>query len=95
MDNLLGRNDDDDLAVAPLEGDDDAPGVVAMPGMGGLGMGGAGVGLAAFPVGGLADDAGAGSDDDPDADRGDSPDSFAGGGATSAGRDKNADALDR
>ena len=75
--------------------DHEAPGVVAIPGMGGQAMGTGGAGVAGFPIGRLTDVGETGGDADADHNVTDSPDSFAGGGATSPGRDANADVLDR
>lgn len=75
--------------------DNEAPGVIAIPGMSGQAMGTGGPGLAAFPIGRLTDAEDTGGDTNADHNVADSPDSFAGGGATSPGRDANADALDR
>jgi hypothetical protein len=84
----LGRGDEEDYPK-------DQPGVVAMPGQGGLGMGSAGAGLGAFPIGHLVDTEGSGPEENADHNVTDSPDAFAGGGATTPGHDANADVLDR
>jgi hypothetical protein len=94
---LLGRQDDDqDLPRGDEEDyDTEGPGVVAFPGLGGLGMGTAGTGLGGLPIGLLSDTEGAGPEEGADHNVTDSPDQFSGGGATSPGKDANADVLDR
>ncbi|MDQ3928893.1 MAG: hypothetical protein M3328_07070 [Chloroflexota bacterium] len=75
--------------------DNDQPGVVAVPGLGGLSLGTAGVGLGGLPVGPLTDTEGALSEENADHNLTDSPDQYSGGGATTPGHDANADVLDR
>ncbi len=84
----LGRGDEADY-------DHEAPGVVAIPGLGGLGLGSSGAGLGAFPIGHLTDTEGAQSEENVDHNLTDSPDQFTGGGMTTPGHDANADVLDR
>lgn len=97
MDNLLGRDNEsvEDINQGQETDGDNINWVTPMPGMGVMGMGSPGTGIGAFPVAGSVSDEGAEPDDNMNANIADSPDSFAGGGATSPGHDKNADLLDR
>jgi hypothetical protein len=92
---LFGKNDEDLGRGDEEDYPQDQPGVVAMPGHGGLGMGSAGAGLGAFPIGQLVDTEGSGPEENADHNVTDSPGDFTGGGATSPGHDANADVLDR
>ena len=92
---LYGRDDEDLGRGDEQDYDKEAPGVVAMPGMGGLGLGSGGAGLAAFPIGHLTDTEGSDAETNADHNVTDSPDSFAGGGATSPGKDANAEVLEK
>ncbi|MDQ3929239.1 MAG: hypothetical protein M3328_08840 [Chloroflexota bacterium] len=94
---LLERQDDEqDLPRGDEEDyDKEAPGVVAMPGLGTMGMGTAGPGIGGLPIGLLSDTEGAESEENADHNLTDSPDQYTGGGATSPGKDANADVLDR
>ena len=91
---LLGRDDEDLPRGDEEDYTKDQPGVLAMPGMGGQGLGSGGTGIGGFPIPHLTDTEGAGPEENADHNVTDSPGDFTGG-ATSSGRDANADVLDR